>query len=373
MDRVEMARASETAVLDVEHLSKAFGRGAAIRGVSFQLFKGEVVSLLGPSGCGKTTTLRCIAGFYRPDAGRISINGRLVASTDAFVAPEDRRIAMVFQNYVLWPHMTAFDNIAYGLKLRRVVKTELRARVADIMQMLGLAGLEKRYPHQLSGGQQQRVSVARSLVVRPEVLLLDEPFSNLDAKLRVQMRQEMRDVLQRLDVSAIYVTHDQEEAMVLSDRILLMDGGDVVEEGGPSDLFERPRTRFAASFFGVVNFLPGTVKTERGSLAFALDAVNVSVPLPAGTAARPGDHRVLGLRQDAFDIRPCPQAESAADIIGRVKSCYYVGGATELIIEGPNGLEFRCKSSDHCSIASGDRVSIRIRPQGAILLAKAAE
>ncbi len=353
-------------VLDVVNLSKHFGGGAAVENVTLRLRRGEVISLLGPSGCGKTTTLRCVAGFYRPDQGTITIGGRLVASAERFVAPEDRQIAMVFQNYVLWPHMTAFQNIAYGLKLRRLPRKEIAARVEEMIALLGLEGLAERYPHQLSGGQQQRVSVARSLVVRPQVLLLDEPFSNLDAKLRVQMRQEMRDLLSRLGTSALYVTHDQEEAMVLSDRILLMDRGRMIEEGTPQALFERPQTEFTARFFGVANFLPGVIEVENGVAALRLDAIGTRVDLPLVPATRAGVRHVLGLRPDALEVEP-GSGRAPPWFEGRIRSRYYVGGAVELEVTGPTGRAFHCRVSDPASYGWPDIVSLRIRPDRAVL------
>lgn len=356
----------EEMVLTVENLSKRFGRGAAVENVSFHLKKGEVISLLGPSGCGKTTTLRCIAGFYQLDEGTITIGGKLVASRTVFMPPEDRQLAMVFQNYVLWPHMRVFDNIAYGLKLRSTPRREIENRVAEMTDLLGLAGLEQRFPHQLSGGQQQRVSVARSLIVRPAVLLLDEPFSNLDAKLRVQMRQEMRDLLQRLGISAVYVTHDQEEAMVLSDRILLMNAGVLVEEGSPARLFEKPTTIFAANFFGIVNMLPGTLALEDGKFFLRLDDLEAAIELPTNLKGEHGKRYVLGLRENAFVVEQ-GEANSLPWINGQIQGRYYVGGAI--------GLEVRCRSNRliRCRVGSAamnwnETVSMRIVPEGAVLL-----
>lgn len=358
--------AESDTVLDVVNLSKHFGGGAAVQDINLHLKRGEVISLLGPSGCGKTTTLRCIAGFYRPDVGAITIGGRLVAAPDVFVAPEDRQIAMVFQNYVLWPHMTAFQNIAYGLKLRRLPRKEISARVEEMLALLGLQGLAERYPHQLSGGQQQRVSVARSLVVRPQVLLLDEPFSNLDAKLRVQMRQEMRDLLSRLGISAVYVTHDQEEAMVISDRILLMDKGKLIEEGSPQSLFERPGTEFTARFFGVANFLPGTIEIESGRSFLRLDGLGIAPEVPHRTGEAPGQRYVLGLRPDALAVEP-GAGRGAPWFDGRIKSRYYVGGAVEFEIAGGGERIFHCRVADPASFGWPEAVSLRVLPERAVL------
>ena len=354
-------------VLEVQGLEKRFGREAAVHGVNLHLARSEVISLLGPSGCGKTTTLRCLAGFYRPDAGRITIGGRLVAGPGVFVPPEDRQIAMVFQNYVLWPHMTAFQNIAYGLRLRHVPRPEIRQRVEEMLGLLGLTGLGERYPHQLSGGQQQRVSVARSLVVRPQLLLLDEPFSNLDAKLRVQMREEMRDLLQRLGISAVYVTHDQEEAMTISDRILLMDSGRLIEEGPPYELFERPRHEFTARFFGIANMVPGALARRDGRLWFRVDGLDAEVRLPAHLDGADGMRGLLGLRETAFEVRPgAPAAEGW--FAGTIRSRFYVGGAVELDVRYAGDRVMRCSVDDHSAMSWPDEVSVRIVTDRAILL-----
>jgi iron(III) transport system ATP-binding protein len=325
-----------------------------------------VVSLLGPSGCGKTTTLRCIAGFYQPDGGSITINDRLIASTEMFLPPEERNLAMVFQNYVLWPHMTAFDNVAYGLRLRGVDKNEIRRRVRDVMAILGLAGLEGRYPHALSGGQQQRLSVARSLVVEPQVLLLDEPFSNLDAKLRVEMRREMRDLLKRLNTTAIYVTHDQEEAMALSDRIILMQDGRIVQSGTPLNLFERPASRFAAEFFGISNFLPGTVTKSQQGLSFRADQVEIEVPLSA-EAAEPGTgRRLLGVREDGVVVSPSEQ-RGPGWVQGQLSSRMYLGGFVQCVVScGEVNLHARVNGS--AALAWPQDLSVRLDTAHAVLL-----
>jgi ABC-type Fe3+/spermidine/putrescine transport system ATPase subunit len=351
--------------LAVRRLEKAFGGEGGVRGVDFDLAPSEVVSLLGPSGCGKTTTLRCIAGFYKPDQGTIHIGGTLVAGPGVFVPPEERQLAMVFQNYVLWPHMTAFDNVAYGLKLRRVPRSEIAQRVDEIMALMGLTGLARRYPHELSGGQQQRVSVARSLVVRPKVLLLDEPFSNLDAKLRIDMRQEMRDLLRRLSISAVYVTHDQEEAMVISHRILLMDTGRIVEEGTPFELFERPRTQFTASFFGVANLVAGVVRRRDGGLVLELDALGASVPLN-GADGRDGERRVLGLRHDEIEVRPGNSMQPGW-IKGQIVSRCYIGRAVEMEVRSGDRT-FRCRVDDARAVDWPADVALRIVADRAVLL-----
>ncbi len=345
--------------LDVHGLSKEFGSQGVVNQVSFTLRKGEVVSLLGPSGCGKTTTLRSIAGFYRPDAGSIALFGRTVAAPGVFVPPEERGLSMVFQNYVLWPHMTIFDNIAYGLRVRGVRSEQVAARVAELTRILGLRGYERRYPHELSGGQQQRVAVARSLAVDPAVLLLDEPFSNLDAKLRVEMRFEMRELFARLGTTALYVTHDQEEAMVLSDRILLMNAGRIVEAGAPADLYERPGCVFTAQFFGFKTFIRGPVAERQGHLVLTSDELKSEIALPDG-AAQPGEMRILAVRPEGFEVTAADGAPGW--IPAQVIAWSYVGGAVDVHLRALQ-LDLRARVPAGTWRAAGERVQLRVRPQ----------
>ena len=349
--------------LNVDGLSKHFDGGAAIRDVSLTLARGEVASLLGPSGCGKTTTLRCIAGFYKPDGGTIRIAGRLIAGDGIFVPPEERGLSMVFQNYVLWPHMTAAENIGYGLRLRRRSRSQIAAKVSELMRLLGLGGLEKRYPHQMSGGQQQRVSVARSLAVDPEVLLLDEPFSNLDAKLRVEMRRDMRELLKRLGTTAIYVTHDQEEAMALSDRIFLMNRGWIVQRGTPREMFKEPESQFAAAFFGFANFFPGTVETDGPRAVLHLDEANVRVPI---SFARAGTRLKLAVRENELDV--AGETRAGADwFAGEITSRLYIGGATQLVLRS-GSLRLVAHLTGYEAMSLPASVSLRIRPERVITL-----
>ena len=257
--------------LTVNELHLDYGTGAAanqiLKGVSMHLKKGEVVALLGPSGSGKTTLLRAVAGLESPKAGTIDIGERNVFDgAKHFEMPaEQRNLGLVFQSYALWPHKTVFDNVAYGLKLRKMGSTEIAARVKEVLTQLGLGHLGERYPHQLSGGQQQRVAIARALVYNPPVILLDEPLSNLDAKLREEARAFLRELIVRLGLSALMVTHDQGEAMAISDRILLLNNGKIEQQGTPQSMYETPDTLFTAEFMGSNNRLPGKVVQRDGS------------------------------------------------------------------------------------------------------------
>src|SRR5262244_1933745 len=253
----------------VTNVTKRLGPNEVLKGVSFELGRGEVVALLGPSGSGKTTLLRAIAGLDHPDAGRILLGDQLLFDSQSGVAlsAERRNLGLVFQSYALWPHRTVFDNIAYGLRLRRTPAAEVRERVMAALKQIGLEAMADRYPHQLSGGQQQRVALARAIVYNPRLLLLDEPLSNLDAKLREEARVWLREMIEHLQLSAVCVTHDQVEALAIADRVLLLENGRIEQEGTPQEMYENPRTVFAAEFMGSNNRLTGTIAEIRGAMA----------------------------------------------------------------------------------------------------------
>src|SRR6266496_1408537 len=287
----------------LEGVSKRFahrvkGEVYAVRDVSLEVRPGELLTLLGPSGCGKTTTLRMIAGFQEPDAGRVWIGGQDVTRLMA----NERNIGFVFQSYALFPHLPVFENVAYGLRVQRQAETEIARRVGEVLELVGLAGYDRQMPHQLSGGEQQRVALARAIVIRPRVLLFDEPLSNLDAKLRIQMRHEIRDLQRRLAITTVYVTHDQEEAMAVSDRIAVMHQGSVVQEGTAEDLYHRPVSQFVAQFVGRVNLVPARVVAvhDDAVTVAALGAV-VQTRLPA-LPVNAGDAVSLLLRPEAIQI-----------------------------------------------------------------------
>ncbi len=243
------------AFLEIESLRKSFGPHTVVQSFDLAVEKGEFISFLGPSGCGKTTTLRMVAGFEQPNSGRIAIGGKDVTGLRA----NQRQIGMVFQSYALFPNMTVAENVAYGLKIARRPASEIRARVEEMLALIKLPAMAQRYPHQLSGGQQQRVALARALSINPQVLLLDEPLSALDAKIRISLREEIRAVQRKLGITTIYVTHDQEEALSISDRIVVMNEGRIDQVGTPFEIYNRPKTPFVASFVGTLNIVQGQV------------------------------------------------------------------------------------------------------------------
>lgn len=265
---------TDNTILSVDNLALSYGTNPILKGVSMHLQRGEVVSLLGPSGSGKTTLLRAVAGLEQPHQGSVTIAGRAIyaAATGVDIPAEKRELGLVFQSYALWPHKTVFDNVAYPLKLRKVATSEIAQRVQAALKNLGLDHLAERYPHQLSGGQQQRVSIARALVYNPPVILLDEPLSNLDAKMREEARAWLRNLIVEMQLSALVVTHDQSEAMAMSDRILLLNGGVIEQQGTPQDMYSQPQTYFVADFMGSNNIMKGVIRDIRGdSVRIELD------------------------------------------------------------------------------------------------------
>jgi ABC-type Fe3+/spermidine/putrescine transport system ATPase subunit len=340
----------------LDGVTKRLGATLAVDRVTLDVSEGSFTTLLGPSGCGKTTTLRMIAGFYVPDAGDIFVGDRRV--TD--IPPHRRNMAMVFQEYALFPHMTVAENVGYGLRMRGVDAGEMRRRVAAALDLVGLAAQERKFPNQLSGGQQQRVAVARALVVEPEVLLLDEPLSNLDAKLRVRVRTELRALQQQLGKTTIYVTHDQEEALSLSDRIAVMNQGRIVQIGTPREIYYRPVDRFVADFVGIANFVPVDV-VGRGRVRLG------ELELPIEGASTPGA-ATLVVRPETLTLSaPSAGVAGRPALRGRVKASAFLGGLARYWIEAL-GMEWIADQA-----APGDRlftgeVSILLSPDRAHVL-----
>jgi len=314
----------------VEKLSKTFGTFVALRDVSIDVRPGELFFLLGPSGCGKTTLLRCIAGFHAPDAGTIRIGDRDVTH----VAPHRRDTAMVFQSYALWPHMTLAENVGFGLEMRKVPRAEVRRRALEALDLVHMADRAKLRPNQLSGGQQQRVALARALVVEPQCLLLDEPLSNLDAKLRVEMRADIRHICKRAGLTAIYVTHDQKEALSIADRLAVMRDGAVEQVGTPEEVYRDPADSFVAGFIGEGNFLAGRVsRVSSGTVEVASPCgMFVAAPRVGGFAV--GDAVSLCVRPEAvrFD-RPAAGAPNV--LAGRFVESVYLGEVAQHVLEVP--------------------------------------
>jgi iron(III) transport system ATP-binding protein len=307
-------------------LTRRYGNVAAIEDLSLDVAAGELVALLGPSGCGKTTTLRLVAGFLTPEAGEVWVGEQRLSSPEAVIPPDRRRMAMIFQSYALWPHMTVARNVAYGLRFqRRLARADRAARVRAMLRVVRLAGYEDRYPAELSGGQQQRVAVARALVVEPQILLLDEPLSNLDANLREEMRFEIRRLHEQFGITTLYVTHDQAEAMVISDRIAVLQRGRVVQVGTAQEVFERPRTRFVAEFIGRTNVVDGIAAAAD---TVVRDGLRLRVA-PGGLV--PGSRAALSIRPHQIELVAASaaaagtSASGATVVPGRVVRASFLG------------------------------------------------
>ena len=311
-----------------DRVCKRFGTNLVVDNLNLSIEDREFVTLLGPSGCGKTTTLRMLAGFSHPDEGEIRVDGRVLSSPGSSLPPEQRGMGMVFQNYAVWPHKTVFGNVSFGLEVLKRPKDELKERVMKILDVVGLKGLEGRYPNQLSGGQQQRVALARSLVVEPSILLLDEPLSNLDAKLREHMRWELKELQQRIGITFVYVTHDQAEAMALSDRVAVMNLGKLQQFGSPREVYERPANRMVADFMGLVNLLQVTVAaTANGNPMGQVtigDDTRLDVHLPREIGL--GDRAVMA-------VRPENVALGKGSFSGTVKQATFLGNLNDYQVE----------------------------------------
>jgi iron(III) transport system ATP-binding protein len=326
-------------MLTVKGLAKSFptGEGAvrAVDGVSFSVAQGQCYALLGPSGCGKTTILRCVAGLDRGERGSIAIGGRVVSDAGRFVPVHERSIGMVFQSYAIWPHLDVFDNVAYPLEVERprVARAAIEQRVMDVLALVGMETMARRPATRLSGGQQQRVALARAIVRRPSLLLLDEPLSNLDARLRDSMRRELSTLIRQIGVTALFVTHDQVEALSLADRVAVLDQGRIVQEGAPVDIYERPKTLFVARFLGAANVLAGCVEERdcQGRVRIALDGGGHRLTLVA--EHRPGARVQVVLRPEDLTLSALAPADDRNAISGRITALAFQGSNVEYEVD----------------------------------------
>jgi ABC-type Fe3+/spermidine/putrescine transport system ATPase subunit len=351
--------------VSIRNLVKKYGGVGAVNGVNLEIAEGEFIVLLGPSGCGKTTTLRCIAGLEEPTEGEIAMGGRVVSSPDFSLPPEKREIGMVFQSYAIWPHMTVAENVAFGLKLKKLPKEDIGKRVDHALAMVGLGPYGDRGASQLSGGQQQRVALARAIVLEPGVLLFDEPLSNLDAKLRERMRFELRQLQKRLGITSVYVTHDQQEAMVIADRVVLMNEGRIDQIGTPVDIYQRPASRFGAEFIGLANIVEATVvangATNRVRLPGGIELDSVmgghAPNAKVDVMCRPEDLRVSADRFDGPNGFPA-----------KVQSTFFLGNIADVYVQaGP--LTLRGQLSPPELWPEGKDVWVQIPPHKIVLLA----
>ncbi|MFX0168459.1 MAG: ABC transporter ATP-binding protein [Candidatus Hodarchaeota archaeon] len=355
--------------IDLVQLTKRFGEVVACDHIDLHIEDGELFTLLGPSGCGKTTILRCVAGFYRPEEGQVFFGKDDVT----LVEPNKRDTGMVFQNYAIWPHMKIFDNVAFGLKIRKLPKEKIRTKVLDILELVRLGGFENRTPFQLSGGQQQRVALARALVIEPRVLLFDEPLSNLDAKLRIEMRHEIKRIQKEFGITTIYVTHDQEEALSISDRIAVIDLGHIMQVGSPVEIYGEPQNLFVADFIGSCTFLPGTITSTNGSELVmktpwglqlhgrtTADAARIKKDEKVFAAIRPEDFRV---RKPTSRFNLIPSSIESVVFTGRYYQVFANVGGTQPV-KAELAADSAVKIGDKCDLHVGYNDVIILKAEG---------
>jgi spermidine/putrescine transport system ATP-binding protein len=354
--------------IELESVGKRFGKADAVRGVTLSILEGEFFSLLGPSGCGKTTTLRMIAGFEVPDEGRILLQGQ----DGAAVSPNRRPVNMVFQQYALFPHMSIYDNVAFGLKVKRVPRRDHRSRIHEILRVVELEGLERRRPRQLSGGQQQRVALARALVNRPAALLLDEPLGALDVKLRKQMQLELKRIQHELGTTFVYVTHDQDEALAMSDRIAVMNGGCVEQVGAPREIYEHPATAFVADFIGSLNALDFRVDELVGGFAVMRLRESERMVVPVGPDTRAGSSFRVAVRPERVQIGPVEGVAPAGGsrLEGTISEIVYLGMYTQFHVETAAGrvVSHRLAEESLSRLEVGSRVLVTWEAEHASVL-----
>jgi iron(III) transport system ATP-binding protein len=351
----------------IDGLVKDFAGVQALADISLDIPDGEVVALLGPSGCGKTTMLRCIAGLEEPSSGTIEVGGKTLFGDGVFVPPAQRNIAMVFQSYALWPHMTVTENIAFGLKIMKMPKAEIAERVAEVLGLLGLRRFATRFPAQLSGGQQQRVAVARALALRADVVLFDEPLSNLDLRLREEVRHELRRVLNELRLTAVYVTHDVSEAVVVADRIAMMSAGRIVQLGSPREIYHSPRSNYVAQFVGNVNTLTATVhRNGRGTRLVVENAFDFDAAKAVGAVPDGADTVQLMIRPEYVEVTSEVKDRSAA---GAVADLEFIGQVTAMNVAiGAMKLRSVALSRPSARLAPGGRCGVTIADEDVVII-----
>jgi len=352
------------ATLELKNLTKKFGSFTAVDNINLEVKDGEMVALLGGSGCGKTTTLRIIAGFIDDYEGSVLVDGKNMKNIPAY----KRNMGVFFQNYALFPHMNTFDNVAFGLKMRHMPKKEIKEKVQKILELVKLEGMEKRYPRQLSGGQQQRVALARALVTEPTVLLLDEPLSNLDAKLRAEMQVEIRRIQRELKITTIIVTHDQEEAVSIADRVIVMNSGKILQMGKPREIFDRPTNLFVADFMGFTNFIDGKViKAEGTNVRVACSGRELIVTDINNTGFVPGDEVILAIRPE--NIKP-EGKDSENALTGTVKNITYKGTVTRVEIKDIFDKTVFVDINDDDSLQVGGAITVAFPSQKLLIYKK---
>jgi len=355
----------------IEKLVKRFGNVTAVAGVDIHIPEGKIITLLGPSGCGKTTTLRCVAGFENADGGKIWIGDQLIfdAKEKINIPPQKRGMGMVFQSYAVWPHMSVFENIAFPLRIRKASHSEVDERVNRAMNMVGIEELRDRLPSAISGGQQQRVAFARAIVYDPAVLLLDEPLSNLDAKLREHMRFEILELQRKIGVTTIYVTHDQEEAMVLSDEVLVMDFGKVVQRGGPEAIYFSPRNEFVADFIGKINFLKGRVKSrEQGRAVVTIEDEGFQGEIQTTQSDfSPGQTVLASIRPENIHLHIQKPNQENNTWQAKMERKNFLGGLFDMEIN-ISGKTLRCRSPFVVKADRGSDVYAYVKPEDVLLI-----
>jgi spermidine/putrescine ABC transporter ATP-binding subunit len=344
-------------MIELRNVTKRYGDVIANDNVTLKIRRGELMTLLGPSGCGKTTALRCITGHNVPDEGEVWIDGRDVTN----VPTHKRELGMVFQNFALFPHMTIFDNVGFPLMIRRMDKKERRERVMEALRLIRMEDYERHYPRQVSGGQQQRVGLARALVYRPKVLLLDEPLSNLDAKLREEMRFEIRDLIDRLGITAVYVTHDQAEALALSDRVAVMNAGRIEQVGTPDDIYDCPQSRFVADFIGLSDFFEVTVDSvDSGAYMVTVKANGLEILIPAQPGMSAGQSVLLFVRPNDVELLPASHEAGRNIFPGVVGKMTYLGDRIDYRIVVGEGLELRVQTDGKVRFDEGEHVKVHL-------------